>query len=149
MYLCIISSDGEIVLHRNMEANPESLLKAIEPYRPDEEGIPFTPGHALYMKAIHRGKAKNDRIDSGKIAAMLRGGMFPMAYVYPAKMRALRDLLRRPLQTLVSRRWSMFTCMLCQLRQRPDFCGITVILRLRAGQVNPPRLRTLCYCGRW
>jgi hypothetical protein len=35
MYLCIISSDGEIVLHRNMKADPESLLKAIEPYRPD------------------------------------------------------------------------------------------------------------------
>lgn len=92
MYLCIISSDGEIVLHRNMDANPESLLKAIEPYRPDvvvgveciftwywiadlcaEEEIPFTLGHALYMKAIHGGKAKNDKIDSGKIASMLRG----------------------------------------------------------------------------
>jgi len=47
------------------------------------------------MKAIHGGKAKNDRIDSGKIAAMLKGGMFPMSYVYPAKMRATRDLLRR------------------------------------------------------
>ena len=35
MYLCIINSEGEIVLHRNMKADPESLLKAIEPYRPD------------------------------------------------------------------------------------------------------------------
>ena len=114
MYLCIISSSGEIVLHRNMKADLESLLEAIEPYRPDvvvgveciftwywvadlcaEEGIPFVLGHALYMKAIHGGKAKNDRIDSGKIAAMLKGGMFPVAYVYPAKMRATRDLLRR------------------------------------------------------
>ena len=114
MYLCIISSGGEIVFHRNMEANPEALLKAIEPYRPDivigveciftwywiadlcaDEGIPFTLGHALYMKAIHGGKAKNDKIDSGKIAAMLKGGMFPMAYVYPSRMRATRDLLRR------------------------------------------------------
>jgi len=47
------------------------------------------------MKAIHGGKAKNDRIDSHKIAVLLRGGMIPMAYVYPAKMRATRDLLRR------------------------------------------------------
>jgi len=47
------------------------------------------------MKAIHGGKAKNDRIDSRKIAALMRGGTFPMAYVYPAKMRATRDLLRR------------------------------------------------------
>ena len=47
------------------------------------------------MKAIHGGKAKNDKIDSQKIAVLLRGGMMPMAYVYPAKMRATRDLMRR------------------------------------------------------
>ena len=59
------------------------------------EGIPFVLGHALYMKAIHGGKAKNDKIDSEKIALLLRGGMLPQAYVYPAEMRATRDLLRR------------------------------------------------------
>ena len=52
-------------------------------------------GHALYMKAIHGGKAKHDTIDSQKIAALLRGGMLPQASVYPAQMRATRDLLRR------------------------------------------------------
>jgi hypothetical protein len=29
------------------------------------------------MKAIHGGKAKNDTIDSHKIAVLLRGGMLP------------------------------------------------------------------------
>jgi transposase len=47
------------------------------------------------MKAIHGGKTKNDKIDSYKIASLLRGGNFPIAYPYPAKMRATRDLLRR------------------------------------------------------
>jgi hypothetical protein len=47
------------------------------------ESIPFVLGHALAMKAIHGGKAKNDRLDAGKIAGLLRGGFFPMAYVYP------------------------------------------------------------------
>jgi transposase len=54
-------------------------------------------GHALYMKAIHGGKTKNDKIDSNKIAALLRSGMLPMAYVYPQGMRSTRDLLRRRL----------------------------------------------------
>jgi hypothetical protein len=45
------------------------------------ENIPFVLGHALYMKAIHGGKAKNDRIDSRKIAVLLRGGAIPTAYV--------------------------------------------------------------------
>ncbi len=61
----------------------------------DEIGVDFILGHALYMKAIHGGKAKNDKIDSYKIANLIRGGNFPLAYVYPKAMRATRDLLRR------------------------------------------------------
>jgi hypothetical protein len=57
--------------------------------------MPFVLGHALYMRAIHAGKTRNDRIDSHKIAALLRGGLIPQAYVYPRRMRATRDLLRR------------------------------------------------------
>jgi transposase len=114
MYACILDQHGEIRFHRNMPAKPEALLKAIAPYRDDiviaveciftwywladlctREGIPFVLGHALYMKAIHGGKAKNDKIDAQKIAVLLRGGMLPQTYVYPAKMRATRDLLRR------------------------------------------------------
>jgi len=60
-----------------------------------QEDMPFVLGHALYMKAIHGGKAKNDTIDSQKMATLLRGGMLPKAYVYPAEMRATRDVLRR------------------------------------------------------
>jgi transposase len=101
-------------LHKNYRTYPQSLLRAVEPYREDiaigveciftwywvadlcaEEKIPFVLGHALYMKAIHSGKVKNDKIDSQKIAALLRGGTMPMAYVYPPEMRATRDLLRR------------------------------------------------------
>jgi transposase len=114
MYVCILNQDSEIMLHRNMKACPETFLKAIAPYREEivvaveciftwywladlcaQEGIPFVLGHALYMKAIHGGKAKNDKIDAHKIAVLLRGGMLPQAYVYPAAMRATRDLLRR------------------------------------------------------
>ena len=116
MYVCILSQDGEIVLHRNMPASPDALLKAIAPYRDNiviavecictwywladlcvQEGLPFVLGHALYRKAIHGGKATNDKIDAQKIAVLLRGGMLPQAYVYPAEMRATRDLLRRRL----------------------------------------------------
>ena len=67
------------------------------------EGIAFVLGHALSMKAIHGGKAKNDRIDALKIATLLRGGMLPQAYVYPAGMRATRDLLRRRLHLVRKR----------------------------------------------
>ncbi len=55
------------------------------------------------MKAIHGGKAKNDKIDAHKIAVLLRGGMLPMAYVYPAEMRATRALLRRRMHLMRKR----------------------------------------------
>ena len=114
MYLCVIDADGEVRLHRNIRTDPKAFLLAVKPFREDvvvcvecmftwywiadlceDEGIPFVLGHALYMRAIHGGKAKNDRIDSHKIAALLRGGLIPQAYVYPRRMRATRDLLRR------------------------------------------------------
>lgn len=60
-----------------------------------KEGVEFVLGHALYMKAIHGGKAKSDRIDSEKITRLLRGGNSPLAQVYPKEMRGTRDLLRR------------------------------------------------------
>ncbi len=62
-----------------------------------ELGVHFVLGHALYMKAIHGGKVKNDRIDSQKIAQLLRAGMLPLAYAYPKHMRSTRDLIRRRL----------------------------------------------------
>ncbi|GEM_PF-1174552 len=71
----------------------------------EEYGIQFFLGHALYMKAIHCGKTKNDRIDSFKIAMVMRGGNFSLAYVYPKEMRATRDLLRR--RTRMVRRGAM------------------------------------------
>jgi transposase len=114
MYLCVIDAEGRILLHRNLACAPETFLVAIAPYREGlvvgvecmfawywmadlcaREQIAFVLGHALYMRAIHGGKAKNDRIDAYKIAALLKGGMFPTAYVYPAQMRATRDLMRR------------------------------------------------------
>ncbi len=114
MYVCILHHDGEILVHRHMQAGPDPFLKTIAPYREDlvicvaclftwywladlcaRDGMPFVLGHALSMQAIHGGKAKHDTIDAQKIALLLRGGMLPQAYVYPAKMRATRDLLRR------------------------------------------------------
>ena len=35
MYLCILNQVGEVLLHRNMRANPDAFLKAVAPYRED------------------------------------------------------------------------------------------------------------------
>jgi len=91
MYVCIMNQQEEILVHKNIKTNPDTLLKIISPYLPDmalaveciftwywvsdfcvEHDIPFILGHALYMKAIHGSKTKNDKIDSHKIAALLK-----------------------------------------------------------------------------
>jgi len=114
LYVCILDSQGNVCLHKEISANPELLYQLLKPYIGnivvgvecmhcwywvadycDDIGVDFILGHALYMKAIHGGKAKNDRIDSYKIAHLIRGGNFPLAYVYPKAMRATRDSLRR------------------------------------------------------
>jgi transposase len=131
MYVGVLSRDGEILLHRHMPTTPEIFLKALAPYRQDlvvaaecmftwywladlcvQEGLTCVLGHAQYMKAIHGGKAKNDRLDAQNIAVLLRGGMLPQAYAYPATMHATRDLLRRRLH-LVRQRAERFT-HICQ-----------------------------------
>ena len=77
MYVCIVHHAGEVLLHRNMKAAPKPFFKAIAPSREGlvvavvcmftwywladlcvHEGIAFVLGPALYMKAMHGGKAK-------------------------------------------------------------------------------------------
>jgi transposase len=114
MYVCILDQAGNIVAHQDLPAEPAAFLEAIAPYREglvvaceclfcwywladlcQAENIAFVLGHALYMKAIHGGKSKDDQIDSKKIAQLLRGGNLPIAYAYPKGLRETRDLLRR------------------------------------------------------
>ena len=85
MYACTVNQAGEIVVHSDVKTRPDAFLQFVKPCREglfagvvcmfnrywlsdpcDKEGIDFLPGHALYMKAIHGGKAKNDKSDSEK-----------------------------------------------------------------------------------
>ncbi len=83
------------IVHQKIKADPNQLFKLLKPYLGKivvgvecmhcwywvsdfcrEINVEFILGHALYMKAIHGGKAKNDKIDSYKIASLMRGGNF-------------------------------------------------------------------------
>ena len=113
MYVCILDATGQTLVHRNREIESQRVSRDGCPVsgrsgRRREcmftwfwladicaaEGIPFCTGARAGDEGIHGGKAKNDKIDSRKIAGLLRGGLLPQAYVYPAAMRSTRDLLR-------------------------------------------------------
>jgi transposase len=127
MHVCILSHEGTIVFDKNLPCHFDALREGIAPFRHDliigvecmfgwywladrcaEQHIPFVLGHALYMKLIHGAKTKNDRIDANKIARLLKGGNFPLAYAYPKGMRETRDLLRRRMY-LVHKRAELIT----------------------------------------
>ena len=110
----ILDHAGNTVFEADLPANPEAFRNAIAPYRAglvvgcecmfswywladlcEDDEIPFTLGHALYMRAIHGGKAKNDRIDAAKIAGLLRGGMCTRSTrsrVFPKSATSCRTL---------------------------------------------------------
>src|SRR5262245_55761059 len=114
MFTHVLDHKGKTVFEKDLPSNPAAFLRAVKPFRKDlvvgcecmfawywladlcaDQNIPFALGHALAMRHIHQGKSKSDKIDAGKLAAMLRGGLFPLAYAYPREKRQTRDLLRR------------------------------------------------------
>jgi transposase len=127
MHVCVLDQAGNVLVDRNLACDAKEFLRLIGPYRQgiivgvecmfawywladlcQAENIAFALGHALYMRLIHGGKGKNDRIDANKIALLLRCGSFPLAYAYPKGMRETRDLLRRRTR-LVRQRGSLLT----------------------------------------
>jgi len=115
MYACVMDRTGKKLMHTNIIGNDfEYFLKRVEPYRHDltvvsectfnwywladacfDADIEFVLAHALYLKHIHGGKNKNDRIDSEKLAHLLRANLIPPSYVYPSERRPVRALLRQ------------------------------------------------------
>ena len=145
--LHVLDADGRTTLARTIDASPAAFLDALAPCRDGlvvgcecmfawywladlcaAESIPFVLGHALYLKAIHGGKSKNDKIDAHKLARLLRGGAFPQAYVYPKGMRETRDLLRR--RTFLVRKRSHFLAHLVNTNSQYN---------------RPPLSQKLCY----
>lgn len=122
MYICVMDQRGNIKLHRNIRNDFQLFKSLIKDYSSNisvgcesihsyywladgciENKIPFYLGHAYYMKAIHGGKKKNDKLDSKKIADLMRANHLPVGYVYPKRLRATRDLLRRRIRFMTIR----------------------------------------------
>lgn len=81
MDVCIVSQEGDILLHHHMTAAPEPFLKALAPYRAGlvvavegifpwygladlcaDQGMPFVLGHALSMNALAVAQPQTTRL---------------------------------------------------------------------------------------
>lgn len=66
-------------------------------------GFDVSLAHTLGLAMITHAKVKTDRRDAFTLAKLLRAGLIPKAYIYPASTRPVRDLLRRRMQAVALR----------------------------------------------
>jgi transposase len=113
-HLCVV--DENLSIHLQMKAANEMTLIAdlLEPFNPDllivlestfnwywlvdglaDRGFQVCLAHTLGLPMITHAKVKTDRRDAFTLAKLLRAGVIPRAYIYPASTRPVRDLLRR------------------------------------------------------
>ena len=116
-----------------------------------EAKIPFVLAHALYLKHIHGGKNKNDRLDSEKLAHLLRGNLIPPAYIYPSERRPIRALLRQRMSYVWQR-----ARLMAHLSMNQTAVGLVPALKgghkrrdgRRNGR-NGPAVESAAHCGVW
>ncbi len=96
MHVCLMDQQGTLLVDEGIRCEPEEFLRRVAPYQQDlvvtaecifcwywladlcaQHGITFVLAHALYLKAIHGAKAKNDALDAAKLVTLLRGGVIP------------------------------------------------------------------------
>lgn len=113
--ICIMDAIGTILYQSTIKRHKlKRLEQCLAPYGTDvtvgvestfnwywlvdwcsKQKIPCVLGHAVYLKHKISGKHKSDKIDAQALAERLRLNDFPCSFVYPAKFRATRDLVRR------------------------------------------------------
>jgi transposase len=104
---------GEIVEEVRIDNDPVALACAIEQAGPDPEvaleatygwywaadvletcGARVHLAHPLGLKGWTHRRVKNDRVDAGDLADLLRLGRLPEAWIAPPEVRALREVVR-------------------------------------------------------
>lgn len=121
-YLSVV--DENLSIHLQLKAPNELPLIArlLDPFKPDLQivvestfnwywlvdglqalGFDVSLAHTLGLSMITHAKVKTDRRDAFTLAKLLRAGLIPKAYIYPASSRPVRDLLRRRLKAVALR----------------------------------------------
>ena len=120
----VISDEQDRVLHnRRLPNDLPTILRAIEPYRTDLQGIAvestfnwywlvdelMEDGYCVHLAnpaAIRQYdglKYSGDFADAAYLAQLLRLGLLPEGYIYPAQGRQVRDLSRKRMQLVQCR----------------------------------------------
>ena len=120
----VVSDEQDRVLYnRRLPNDLPTILRAIEPYRADLQGIAvestfnwywlvdglMEAGYKVHLvntnavKTYDGLKFTDDEDDARHLAHLLRLGILPTGYIYPKELRAVRDLARKRLQLVRQR----------------------------------------------
>jgi len=118
-HLCVVDESLSIHLQQKSANDLSRISYLLEPFKPDLQvvvestfnwywlvdgltdlGFDVCLAHTLGLSLITAAKVKTDRRDAFNLAKLLRAGLIPRAYIYPASTRPVRDLLRRRMQAV-------------------------------------------------
>ena len=121
-HLCVLDENLSIHLQQKAPNELPRIASLLIPFKPDlqvviestfnwywivdglqELGFDLSLAHTLGLAMITQAKVKTDRRDAFTLAKLLRAGVIPKAYIYPASTRPVRDLLRRRMKEVALR----------------------------------------------
>lgn len=113
-HLCVLDENLSIQLQQKSANELPRIASLLQPFKPhlkivvestfnwywlvdglQQLGFDVSLAHTLGLSMITQAKVKTDRRDAFTLAKLLRAGVIPKAYIYPAQTRPVRDLLRR------------------------------------------------------
>jgi transposase len=113
-HICLVDDSLSIRLQQKAPNDLTLISNLLQPFKPDLKivvestfnwywlvdglhtlGFDVCLAHTLGLSMITQAKVKTDRRDAFTLAKLLRAGLIPEAYIYPASTRPVRDLLRR------------------------------------------------------
>jgi len=152
----VIDEADRVVYRRRLPNELAKVLEALEPYRAELAGVVVEStynwywlvdglqaagykvhlAHPARMKRYEGLKRSDDDSDALQLAHLLRLGILPTGYIYPAAERALRDLGRRRLQLVRHRTMHVLAVENVQARETGARMTGDRVKRLSAQQVD-------------
>lgn len=152
----VTDETDRVVCRRRVPNELAKVLEALEPYRAELVGVAVESTYNWYwlvdglqaagytvhlanparMKRYDGLKRSGDETDALQLAHLLRLGILPTGYIYPAAERALRDLGRRRLQLVRHRTMHVLAVENVQARETGARMSGDRVKRLSAQQVQ-------------
>ena len=152
----VIDEADRVVYRRRLPNDLGKVLEGLEPYREELVGVVVESTYNWYwlvdglqaagykvhlanpaaMKRYDGLKHSGDDTDAVQLAHLLRLGILPSGYIYPAEERALRDLGRRRLQLVRHRTMHVLAVENVQARQTGARMSGARVKRLSAQEVQ-------------